>query len=656
MSEPILFGAAYYPEDWPESERPYDIKMMKEAGMNVMRFGEFAWRKMEPKPGEYDFKWLHDVIDDLAAAGIKSILGTPTATPPRWFLKQYPDAAKLNADGYRTPHGGRRHCCSNNPDYQRESEKIVTAMAKEFGSDPNVIGWQLDNEIYTHDSGCTCPHCMDNFHKHLENKYGTIEALNAAWNLNLFSQAYDAFDEIPAPIHGWQNPHIRLEWHIAHYQSDIDFIHSHAAILRQYTKAPIGTDMMPLNGMGYEDMTEPMDVIQYNHYNIEENLPTLPFWFDHFRSFGKPFWNTETATNWNGSEATTQPMKPEGFCTINSWLPVALGGEANLYWLWRQHWAGHELIHGSVLYANGRPHPIFGEVQQISEGFKAAESFLRDTNVESQLALHFTSQSWKLFEVQSVVKDFGYWDHLANDFYRPIAQLGLRPDVIGARKSLDEYKVLVSPLVMTLDDEGLGDRIEAWVRDGGIWVVGPMTDIRTNIGTHYTDRALGWIERMTSTKMIASMPDSGVYVKSRWADGEPMAARYWQEVYEPVENGEVLASVTEGYSSLIGSALIQKIPCGKGQVWILGTVPKADDFKKLMRQVCDEAGIALPEVSGEITVVPRSGNGREGLILLETAHKPGSFVLDEPMHDVVTGEVYEGRIEFPPYGMLILEK
>ena len=291
MHNPILFGAAYYPEDWPESERPYDIKMMKEAGMNVMRFGEFAWRKMEPKPGEYDFKWLHEVIDDLAANGIKSILGTPTATPPRWFLKQYPDAAKLNADGHRTPHGGRRHCCSNNPDYQRESDKIVTAMAKEFGDDPNVIGWQLDNEIYSSGDGCICPHCVDKFHRHLEAKYGTIEALNAAWNLNLFSQAYDAFDEIPAPVRGWQNPHIRLEWRIAHYQSDIDFLHGHAAILRQYTKAPIGTDMMPLNGMGYEDMTEPMDVIQYNHYNIEENLPTLPFWFDHFRSFGKPFWN-----------------------------------------------------------------------------------------------------------------------------------------------------------------------------------------------------------------------------------------------------------------------------------------------------------------------------------------------------------------------------
>ena len=140
MNESILFGAAYYPEDWPESQRPYDIEMMKKAGMNVMRFGEFAWHNMEPRPGEFDFAWLHRVVDDLGANGIKSILGTPTATPPRWFLLRYPDAAVLEPNGQRALHGGRRHCCSNNPDYQRHSAAIVEAMAKEFGDDPNVIG------------------------------------------------------------------------------------------------------------------------------------------------------------------------------------------------------------------------------------------------------------------------------------------------------------------------------------------------------------------------------------------------------------------------------------------------------------------------------------------------------------------------------------
>lgn len=654
MSKPILFGAAYYPEDWPESERPRDIEMMKKAGMNVMRFGEFAWHNMEPKPGEFDFSWLHRVVDDLGANGIKSILGTPTATPPRWFLLRYPDAAVLEPNGQRALHGGRRHCCSNNPDYQRHSAAIVEAMAKEFGNDPNVIGWQLDNEIYSW-GGCNCDHCRAGFHRYLQEKYGAIEEVNQQWNLNIFSQAYDDFDEIQLPTRSWQNPHLRQEWAAFHYRSDIRFIHSHVEILKRHTKAPISTDMMPFNGMSYQDMTEPLDVIQFNHYNTVENLPTLPLWFDYIRSFGKPFWNTETATGWNGGTEITQVAKPVGFCRINSWLPVALGGEANLYWLWRQHWGGHELMHGSVIYANGRPLPMFDEVQQISREFELAKDFLRETKVDTKLAMHFTSLSWRINEVQPMIDKFLYISRLAEDFHVPVTRMGLRPDMIDTGKDLSGYKVLVSPMVYSLEEKDLPRRIEEWVRDGGHWVVGPMTDIRNAIGAHYTDRAMGYVEEMTGCRLVATIPDSGVVVKSKWTDGEPMSAHYMQQVFTPAENGRVLASVTEGYASIIGTALVQKVPCGKGAIWLLGTLPDSKDLQKLMAMVCAEAGIEVPEVTGTVTVIPRSGENRRGLILMETACAPASYRLPEPMTDLLTGTTYAGTVELKPYDLMILE-
>ena len=654
MNDPILFGAAYYPEDWPESQRPYDIAMMKEAGMNVMRFGEFAWHNMEPRPGEFDFAWLHRVVDDLAANGIKSILGTPTATPPRWFLLRYPDAAVLEPDGFRAKHGGRRHCCSNNPDYRRHSAAIVEAMAKEFGDDPNVIGWQLDNEIYG-GSGCGCDCCRDGFQRYLREKYGTIEEVNRQWNLNIFSQAYDDFDQIQTPTRSWQNPHIQMEWNRFHYQSDMDFIHSQAEILRQFTKAPIGTDMMPLNGMSYQEMTAPMDVIQFNHYNTEENLPALPLWYDYIRSFGKPFWNTETATNWNGGTEICQVAKPVGFCRVNSWLPVALGGEANLYWLWRQHWAGHELMHGSVLYANGRPLPMFDEVQRISREFEIARDFLRETKVDTKIAVHFTSLSWQLNQVQPIVEKFEYAPRLQEDFYLPVTRMGLRPDVIDSGKDLSGYRVLLSPLTYSLEEGDLPQRIEAWVKAGGHWVVGPMTDIRNAIGAHYTDRAMGMVEKLTGSQLVASIPDSGVVVKSKWSDGQPMSAKLWQQVYTPAENSQVLAAVTEGYPSIVGTALVQKIPVGQGAVWLLGTIPNEADLQKLMKMVCADAGVPVPEMSGTVTVIPRVGENRRGLILVEVANKPAAYELEEPMTDLLTGNTYEHTVELKPYDLLILE-
>ena len=147
IQKPFI-GVAYYPEDWPESEMDYDIAKMKENSIGVARIGEFAWSKMEPKEGVFAFDWLHKVVDKLAEAGIRVIMGTPTAAPPVWLSSKDPEMFTEDWVGHRLSHGGRRHACSNNPVYLAHCDRIVTALAKEFGDDENIIGWQIDNEIY----------------------------------------------------------------------------------------------------------------------------------------------------------------------------------------------------------------------------------------------------------------------------------------------------------------------------------------------------------------------------------------------------------------------------------------------------------------------------------------------------------------------------
>ena len=210
--EKPYLGVAYYPEDWPDEEMDKDIARMKEIGVNTARIAEFAWHRMEPHPGEFDFSYFHKVVDKLAAAGIAVVLGTPTATPPRWLERLYPDVMAENENGRVFSHGGRRHCCSNNPHYDAYSLRIVEKMAQEFADDPAVIGWQIDNEIYSFGNGCFCPNCQAKFRERLRKKYKTIDALNDAWNLNLFSQWYDDFADVPAPRDAWHNPHLVAEW------------------------------------------------------------------------------------------------------------------------------------------------------------------------------------------------------------------------------------------------------------------------------------------------------------------------------------------------------------------------------------------------------------------------------------------------------------
>ena len=655
MKTPFL-GCCFYPEDWDESFIEDDIKKMKLAGIKCARIGEFAWRKMEPVRGQYEFEWLHKVVDALYDAGISVVMGTPTATPPIWLSDEHRDVLVLNEGGWQTEHGGRRHCCSNNPNYLKASYDIVEAMAKEFGTDKNIIGWQLDNEIYSFGIGCVCAHCVKKFRDDLEKKYGTIENLNKQWNLNLFSQAYDRFDQIPPAIHAWHNPHIKYEWNHSHYESDIAFMHAQAEILRKYTSAPIGTDTMPINGMDYEKMNEKLDVVMFNHYNTPENLTDEIFWFDFLRNIKeKPFWNTETATTWNGSVAISQFMKPEGYCRVNSWLPVALGGESNMYWLWRQHWAGHELVHGSVITPEGRPSHVFGEVQKTASDFEKAADFINNTRVQTPVAMHFTSKSWQLFDQQPIFEGNSY-DHELMAFHRSLMKNGVRPDVIGAKNALDNYKIIFTPLQMTLEDDNMAEKIEAFVKNGGVWVAGPMTDIRNTIGAHYTDRAMGMIENMLGVELAYSVPTDGKYLKAAWADGEEITVRRWAELYDNLKGGETLAHVTEGHTSLKGKTVIGKYAYGKGKVVLVGAMSDEKGYEKLTRIALEEAGVAGEKTQGTLVVIPRKGNGREGLIVIEAGNREGEIALEGEMTDVLTGEKHAGNMKIAPYSVHVLVK
>ncbi len=652
--EKPYLGVAYYPEDWPDEEMDKDIARMKEIGVNTARIAEFAWHRMEPHPGEFDFSYFHQVVNKLAAAGIAVVLGTPTATPPRWLERLYPDVMAENENGRVFSHGGRRHCCSNNPHYDAYSLRIVEKMAQEFADDPAVIGWQIDNEIYSFGNGCFCPNCQAKFRERLRKKYKTIDSLNQAWNLNLFSQWYDDFSEIPAPRDAWHNPHLIQEWKIFQNDSHVEFVHRQAEILHKYVKVPVGTDTMPVNGMDYRRLTEKLDIVQFNHYNVPENLYCCAFWFDYLRTLKEhPFWNTETATCWNGSTAITQSIKPEGYCRANSWLPIALGGEANMYWLWRTHWAGHELVHGAVIDSSGRDMHTVGEVKDVARGFHAASRFLTGTRVRPDAAIHFTSLSWNMHECQRVVEGWEYMPTVQDTFYRPMTRRGLRPDVIDSGAALDSYKLIFSPMVMSLEDRDLSARMAQWVRDGGVWVVGPLTDVRNADGTRYRDRFHGMLESLTGARWAYNAPDRESRIQAAWQDGEAFQGDTWYEMWDA--DDDALVKVTGGHSAIEGKALVSLKPVGKGWVLLLGTLPSEKDMDRILRLVCEKSGVALPQVEGDVMVCPRRGEAGEGLVLVEYGCGEAAVTLDAPMTDLLTGRKLQGKIHLKPYDVLVLQ-
>ncbi|MGN0878986.1 MAG: beta-galactosidase [Oligosphaeraceae bacterium] len=654
---PPYLGSAYYPEDWSDDQLEYDASMMERVGFNVARIGEFAWSRMEREEGVFTFDWLHRVIDTLASHGIATILGTPTATPPIWLSQSHPEVLQERESGVQVNHGGRRHCCSNQPHYIEASARIVERMAQEFADDPNVIGWQIDNEIYVGGMGCFCPACAAGFKEWLKREYGTIEELNHRWNLTIFSQEYSDFDQIPLPRNAWVNPHHKQAWLTFQHQSNSAFVTMQADILKRHVKVPVGTDIMPVNGMNYAKLHEKLDVVQFNHYNSPWDLWHACLWFDICRCLKpRPFWNTETSTCWNGATEVTMVLKPDGFSYANSFLPLALGGEANLYWLWRTHWGGHELVHGSVLAPSGRPMHIFEEVQRTAADFRKAADFLNGTTVRTAVAIHFPSHSWNLFLSQNLVRGFNYQNDFRNSFYKPLTDSAQRPDVFEPSHSLDGYRLLLSPFVCHLDDDTAA-RIRAWVEQGGVWVVGPMTDIRTSDGTHYQDRPFGCLEQLLDVTWDYNAPDVGDDLRAVCPDGTPFGGRLWYELFEPM--GDVLATISASpHSSLLGKAVALKRQLGKGTVILLGTIPTPETMtSRIIPLALQAAGLPAPQHTPNLMVAPRRGDdGREGLVLVEYAGKGDSYRLDRPAHDLIADQDLEpGTLRVQPYQTLVLQ-
>jgi len=655
---PPYFGAAYYPEDWPAAQVDQDIELMKRAGMNVMRMGEFAWHRFEPSEGAYDFGWLHEVVEKLDKAGIASILGTPTATPPAWLTQRYPEVLAVDEKGRPGSHGTRRHACSNNPVYRELCGLIVTRMAEEFGRHPAVIGWQIDNEVHVQGSrGCCCPVCVEKFGDVLERRYRTIDALNAAWNLNLFSMAYESFAQVPFPRSDvWHHPSLLTAWMSFQGESQVEFCEEQADTLHRLCTQPVGTDMMPILGVSHAHMNRLLDVVMFNHYNTAENLWQAAYWMDACRPLKQaPFWNTETQASWYGGTTAGGYFDP-GFVRANSWLPFALGGEANLYWLWRQHWAGHELMHGGVISSAGRPLHTFPEIQEVAAGLRAAGAFLAGTRpTRSGLALHLsTTASW-MFEYQPMVKGFHYGEAMIERVYGQLLRAHLCPDVIDPSADLSPYRMVLSPFLPWLDEDDLQDRLRAWIEAGGTWIAGPFTDTRNADAAKYTHAPFGVLEKWAGVRTVYEMPGDPRQFKVRWDRGGEFEGSLWYDSFE-VAGAESLAEYTEGPMKGLAAVVTRKV--GRGRIVLMGTMPEPEALSGFLLRTAAEAGVTVPAMgSPHLLVVPRDGKAGKGLVAVELEGKTASLTLAVKARDLVSGrDLPAGVVELPPYGVLVLQE
>ena len=395
---PILLGTAWYPEQWPEAQWESDLSLMEKAGVRMVRVGEFAWSRMEPSEGHYDLDWLDRAVAAAGKHGIYAVLGTPTAAPPAWLTQKYPETLRVDKEGHRAEHGNRQQFNWANPKYRELARKIAEQMAKRFGRNSLVLGWQIDNE-YAEVS--FDPETRSQFQQWLKARYGTLDSLNVRWTTAYWSQTYSSWDQVPIET-DYGNPGLLLSWQRfvsdtwrSYQKNQLDVIRANSDP-RQF----ITTNMMGwFDGYDHYTVAQDLDLAAWDDYVGQGHLDPARNGATHDLTRGfkqKNFWVMETqpgSVNW----APINNSLDKGEVRAMAWHDVGHGADAVSYWQWRSALNGQEEYHGTLVGADSTPVPLYSEVQQIGQEFARAGSVLAGTSPRSEVAiLHSYDSRWAI--------------------------------------------------------------------------------------------------------------------------------------------------------------------------------------------------------------------------------------------------------------------
>lgn len=471
-------GTCYYPEHWAREIWEDDARRMVEAGLTWVRIGEFAWSRLEPAPGQYDFDWLDDAIDVLGKAGLKVVLGTPTATPPRWMVDRHPDMLAVDADGKPRKFGSRRHYCFSHEGYKIECGRIVTHLAERYGHNPYVAAWQTDNEYGCHDTTISYSDAARKaFRGWLRTRYlgngndGDINALNQAWGNVFWSMEYDTFDQIDLPNLTVTEPnpsHVlafrqfssdqvvafnRLQVDILRAHSDAPITHNYMGRTTEFDHFAVGADLDIASWdsypLGFLEDRVGADAAHQRAFARQGDPDFQAFHHDLYRAVGRGRWwvieQQPGPVNW----AQYNPAPMPGMVRLWTWEAFAHGAEAVCYFRWRQAPFAQEQMHAGLLRPDSIDAPGMAEARRVSAELADAPEVAQ---APAPIALVFDYNADAIWATQPHGKGLSYFG-LVFDTYKALRSLGLSVDILPATtRDFAGYRLILAPGLIYMAD------------------------------------------------------------------------------------------------------------------------------------------------------------------------------------------------------------
>lgn len=654
----ILLGTDWYPEQWPEGRWEDDLRLMEAAHIKVVRIAEFAWSRMEPSEGQFDFDWLDRAIALAAKHGIISVLGTPTAGPPAWLTRKYPETLRVDESGRRASHGIRAHGSVTSPKYRELCKRIAEQMALRFGNNPNVAGWQIDNE-YGYARMSYDEVGLRRFQDWVRSKYTSLDELNRRWTTAYWSQTYDDWSEIPFPREDreYHNPALRLEWNrfvtdmwAEYQQNQIDAIRQHADP-RQFIT---GNFMGFFDGFDHYVMAPPLTFASWDNYVGTGHLDPDSNGLTHDLMRGLKrgnFWVIETqpgAVNW----AEINNFLNRGEVRLMAWQAIGHGADEIGYWQWRSALNGQEQYHGTLVGPDGSPVPLYEEVVQIGGEFAKVQDRLRNTRPVSEVALLHSYDSRWAIEFQKHTQKY---DQVAllKSYYAPLRRLAQSIDVVSPYAPLDEYKLVVAPDLNVLPKD-LADHLLQYVKAGGHLVLGPRSGMKDEFNSLIPERQPGFLVESLGGRVEQYYAlEKDVPVTGEWGSGQ---ATIWAEQLKPSSPAtQVLMKYGTSNGWLDEKPAVISRALDKGRITYIGAILD-DGLMNAAAQwmVRDSAVTAvLGPVPPGVEVCRRTDGRQQVYILLNHTRARQTVPLPRKMESLL-GNSWVTQVELPPYGISIL--
>ena len=666
----FYYGSCYYPEQVSSEQVKKDAALMKEAGFNVARMGDFAWYNMESNPGVYTFDWLKYAVNTLAEHGIKSILCTPTAAIPKWMYDKHPEIMQVTADGQRKPYGKRRHACLNNELFRQYSKGVATAMAKAFAGNQDIVGFQIDNELGAEDPYCYCPVCQKRFAEWLKNKYGKIEALNKAWNTTFWSETLDHFDQVWLP-HKGDNPSAFQDFQIFNSDCIIDFFNLQRNAIKEIAPEMKVTHNICSSGFLYQidlyKFAKSADFLsidsypytwtlenEYGNKNAQDFSPFMnALALSQIRATSKnPFWVTEAQI---GRTAGLQRnIVQPGIARLWSHQEYANGAGEISYFSWRTFAGGHEHTMAGVIDADNVPRKRYFEVQKTGREISSLFNEIGAIQPLSRAAVIRDFHCDWAFEDGRISGDYRYMLTLFS-YYRALREQGVTTDIVSPDDSFEGYSLIIVPAQVVVTPD-FSKRLKIAAERGATIVVTCMTGLRNpNVAT------LGTMMQSDLMDLCGfDIEDQHALMAQRESlmkmDDVKYTCGLWHDVLS-LKSAQPLAFFESQYFK--GKPALTKNTYGKGTVFYVATVAEQKVMNIIVGKAINSAKISPAAKTDcqnvDLTEVRSTKTGKEYLYILNFTNEEQVVNLNRSAKRVSEATLISGKIKVPAMEYDLLE-